>query len=780
MMLTLLLLPFAVLTSSVTVSPADWPPINKKNAVDLPPIFRQDGFEIPGYKGVCSLIPNECAKKSTTCMTATCNKARGDVCWGQGKAINSYCEDWMHDIDDNLVAVPGVCVDGVCVHVPDEVHCPEGELVAFRTFPSCGDVGFGNTFRFVAKKGKKAESIVKIGVTEQTFGPDLAHVKVTTSQTINDGNKGIATISYLSKQFGDCVVGHQDDCKIKEAGTYNLMGMTIKWDPDSGNALSRESTLYIENQVIEFIPKFFCSNSDCRTTIKMEGTSPTPCGDTQLTCQHPCKYSVSGFQTHPELNGNYVERVGSGINGFSAYTMLGKEIHAAKALKANEWWFDDDLSDYESPRQTAKVKAFLPYSATQNPFDSEGIFQAFEKTGANSQVSRMINIRQKCRGEPGPCGPIEGLYSTQKFWSVAYGTVRFTPPDYNDASVKERPNDPYNIALLGDIHTADQVEFTVEVNFRGQMAGILVFGSQNSYVMCRLDSTKKPQPTGVSIVKHANTMVVNGREENGQLANPENTPIRLKITIHGRMVTCYTNGLEETSEEIPRISGTYTGTHTGKVGFVTLNAAASFRILGCPKFGGPIIPPVPPCPRTTTTTTRSPPSGGSNSASNSDSIDSVSTDSTSADDSDDGDISGGSDSNEGGSNVQNGNFFGFNFGGDSDDAEFQVGDDDDDDDDDSSSDDPDKGPSCVPGRRKPDDSSDDDDDDGGDDDDDDSLDVEAMMGVQTESLSHAVFVDRIFHLLASVGFAASLFISYRLLCSKVEYEVVAEPEQEEI
>merc|ERR1711953_770542 len=88
-------------------------------------------------------------------------------------------------------------------------------------------------------------------------------------------------------------------------------------------------------------------------------------------------------------------------------------------------------------------------------------------------------------------------------------------------------------------------------------------------------------------------MVVNGKERNGQLPNPENTPIVLKITIHENVVTCYSSGLAETSEMVPRVSGAYTGTHTGRFGFVTLNAAASFRILGCPSTTP--NPPAPPC-----------------------------------------------------------------------------------------------------------------------------------------------------------------------------------------
>jgi hypothetical protein len=382
----------------------------------------------------------------------------------------------MRDIDNNPVAVPGVCVEGVCVHVPDEVHCPEGKIVAFRTFPSCGDVGFGNTFRFISKKGTKAESLVDIGITAQSFGPDLEYVKVTTSQTINDGSYGIATVGYLDKHYGDCIVGHSSKCTIHEAGTYNLMGMTVKWQPSSGNADSRESTLEIDNQVIELKPKFYCSRHKCRTTIKMAGTSHTPCGDTQLTCQDHCKYRVNGFEIHEELNGDYVERV-SGINGFSAYSKINEEINVAKALNANEWWFDDDLEDYDSMERNINVKAFLPYSATQDPFDSQGYFQAYEEPAEGAPISRIIDIRQKCRNDPGPCGSIQALYSTHKFWTVAYGTVRFTPPDYTDASVKEKPHDPYNIALLGKEFTAHYVQFTVEVTFRGEMAGIFVYGS---------------------------------------------------------------------------------------------------------------------------------------------------------------------------------------------------------------------------------------------------------------------------------------------------------------
>merc|ERR1719499_181461 len=169
----------------------------------------------------------------------------------------------------------------------------------------------------------------------------------------------------------------------------------------------------------------------------------------------------------------------------------------------------------------------------------------------------------------------------------------FTPPNYEVASPEDNPHHPYNIALLGDVVTSANAEFSVEVTFRGQMAGIVVFGSENSYVMCRLDSATNEQATGISIVKFPNDVVVNGKQYNGQRPNPENTPIRLKITIHEGVVTCYSNGLGESSEVLPRVTGAYTDTHTGRFGFVTLNAAASFRILGCPS--NTPNPPLPPC-----------------------------------------------------------------------------------------------------------------------------------------------------------------------------------------
>jgi len=782
MIIALLLIPFVILTQAT------------ENAIDFEPILRHDGFKIPGYDGVCTLIPHGCSAQSTECMTATCNVARGNVCWGQGRAHDTHCEEHMHDIGDNVVAVPGVCVEGVCVHIPEQARCQNGDLVAFRTFPSCGDVGFGKTFRFKSKHGKKAESHVVNGVVVETFGPDLASVTVTTSQTINDPGKGIATIRYLSNHYGDCIVGQSSECKISAAGTYHLMGMTIKWNPDSGNADSRETKLELENQTIELRPRFYCSTDDCRTTIQMSGSSHTPCGDTQLTCQKACKYRVSGFQTWPELNGDYVERV-SGINGFSGYSKINSMMTAAKALNANEWWFDDDLSDYDTMEQTGNVKAYLPFSATQDPFNSQGFFQAFERPAHGAPIMREIQIRHKCRSSPGPCGNIEPLHSTHKFWSAAYGTVRFTPPDYQDASVKENPNDPYNIALLGDPITTENADFSVEVTFRGQMAGIVVFGSENSYVMCRLDSATQDQATGISIVKHPNTMVVNGKEHNGQLPNPENTPIRLKVTIHEGVVTCYSNGLAENSEILPRVTGTYTGSHSGRFGFATLNAAASFRILGCPSTTP--IPPIPPCipttTTTTTTTTPSMPAVDSVSVSESSSRESEST--SDSVDSDDGDTSFDNDSGDGGSSNGN-NFFNFGgSGGDSDDAEAKVGDSDDggnggDSNDGNgstsnsasasdSSEDPDNGPTCLPqpiivpssGGSGASDSGESASD---------SFDVEAAIGVQTQSLSHAVFEDRILYLLASIGVASSVIIMYRLFCTKEDYEVVAEPELEEL
>jgi len=218
---------------------------------------------------------------------------------------------------------------------------------------------------------------------------------------------------------------------------------------------------------------------------------------------------------------------------------------------------------------------------------------------------------------------------------------------------------------------------------------------------------------------------------------------------------------------LPRVTGTYTGTHTGRFGFVTLNAVASFRILGCPSTT-PDNPP--PCITTTTTTTTTTTPSGTDSVSVSDSSDS---DSVSVD-SDDNDVDFGGDSDDdGGSNGYN--FFNFNFGGDSDDAEAKVGDSDDLSD---SSEDPDNGPTCLPqpiiligGGSSASDSKESASD---------SFDVEAAIGVQTHSLSHAVFEDRVLYLLASIGIAASLIVMYRLFCMKEDYEVVAEPELEEL
>merc|ERR1719499_2404037 len=320
------------------------------------------------------------------------------------------------------------------------------------------------------------------------------------------------------------------------------------------------------------------------------------------------------------------------------------------------------------------------------------------------------------------------------------------------------------MALLGDVVNYDNAEFVVEVTFHGDMAGIVVFGSESSYVMCRLDSAKGEQATGLSIVTHPNNVVVNGKQNNGQLPNPENTPIRLKITIHEDVVTCYSSGFGETSEILPRIYGTYPGTHTGRFGFVTLNAAASFRILGCPN--NTPIPDKPPCI----------PDSDSNSDDNdSDDNDSVSVDndSVSVDNDSDSDDNDDDDDNDSDDND------GFNIGGDSGD-----GDSDDKSSSDSradssdSSDDPDKGPTCLPkpivptgGPSSASDSKESESD---------SFDVEAAIGVQTHSLSHAVFEDRILYLLASIGIAASLIVMCRLFCMKEDYEAVAEPELEEL
>merc|ERR1712131_511095 len=274
-----------------------------------------------------------------------------------------------------------------------------------------------------------------------------------------------------------------------------------------------------------------------------------------------------------------------------------------------------------------------------------------------------------------------------------------------------------------------------------------------------------------------------------------NTPIRLKITIHKDVVTCYSSGFGEVSEIVPRVTYPhYTGTHIGRFGFVTLNAAASFRILGCPS--NTPHPNKPPCiPDTVSSTAEPTDSMDSDSASIDTDSASIDTDSASNDqdsidtESNDNDVSGGfnigSDSGDDDGGSGNSNFFNFNFGGDSGDAEAKVGDSDDKKkkkshaDSSDSSDDPDKGPTCKPKKHK--------DSSGGassasdsKESENDSFDVEAAIGVQTHSLSHAVFEDRILYLLASIGIAASLIVMYRLFCMKEDYEAVAEPELEEL
>merc|ERR550517_1468803 len=69
------------------------------------------------------------------------------------------------------------------------------------------------------------------------------------------------------------------------------------------------------------------------------------------------------------------------------------------------------------------------------------------------------------------------------------------------------------------------------------------------------------------------------------------------MTVHAnRQVTCYRNGKQEATAniEIPRITGVYHGTRTGRFGFATFNAAATFRPLGCGTLSH-IDPPTPPC-----------------------------------------------------------------------------------------------------------------------------------------------------------------------------------------
>jgi len=315
------------------------------------------------------------------------------------------------------------------------------------------------------------------------------------------------------------------------------------------------------------------------------------------------------------------------------------------------------------------------------------------------------------------------------------------------------------------------------------MAGILAFGTDNSYVMCRLDSaTGAPgstiPTTGVSIIRYPNTWVVNGHQTYGYGPNAQNEAHRLKITVHNDVVTCYLNDFSENAVELPRVTGTYSGTHVGRVGFLTFNAEASFRILGCPIQGpGPIDPPVNPCV---------PVDSNSNSVSNSvsmdDSIDSADGSTDGGDSIDGGDSFDGGDSGDGGNPFANRN----RFGGGSDSAETEIGDSGEIDDGIDSTSDSQDGSTSISASDSEDSSEPREPDDGTCVDSgsnsvsgsaSDSFDVELAIGVQTESLSNAVLKDDVIYVLASVGLISSLFMMYRFMCSKGDYEVVAEPSE---
>merc|ERR1711953_1096027 len=111
------------------------------------------------------------------------------------------------------------------------------------------------------------------------------------------------------------------------------MNMTINWDPESGNADSRESLLEIHDQTIELYPEFYCDTDACRASFDLDASAnASPCGDYVVTCEKPCKWTVSGFVTWTTLNGDYVDRQ-SEINSYPAYSEINSLNNFAKGSK---------------------------------------------------------------------------------------------------------------------------------------------------------------------------------------------------------------------------------------------------------------------------------------------------------------------------------------------------------------------------------------------------------------------------------------------------------------
>lgn len=384
-------------------------------------------------------------------------------------------------------------------------------------------------------------------------------------------------------------------------------------------------------------------------------------------CSNPnCKYVVSGFVSHTQLNGDYYTR-DQKINNFNSYAMIGNIHYFAHGFRTHEWWFDDDLVDYEDADMpnTFHVLAFINFPVDQDPFETGGTFQVQEIVDGVVQQPIQLTVREDCASDPGPCGPVTGLFSTGQLWSSSHGLVQFSGTSHP----QERGNDPYNIGLIGDIHRdAAEVSFQAEVTFTGTMAGIVAYASENSYVMCRLDSRDDPNatppPTGLSIIKSPNTFVVDGYTLFDQKPAQQEVTVRLKMTVHAnRQVTCYRNGKKEDTAnvEIARITGIYDGTRTGRFGFATFNAAATFRPLGCGKLGR-IVPVDPPCKVRHHASTSSDSDSDSTDSYSVDSADSYSADSYSIDsaekalgddddDDDDDDSDSDSDSSSGSNSV---------------------------------------------------------------------------------------------------------------------------------
>jgi len=130
----------------------------------------------------------------------------------------------------------------------------------------------------------------------------------------------------------------------------------------------------------------------------------------------------------------------------------------------------------------------------------------------------------------------------------------------------------------------------------------------------------------------------------------------------GRSRAIETGKKEDTANvEIARITGIYDGTRTGRFGFATFNAAATFRPLGCGKLGR-IVPVDPPCKVRHHASTSSDSDSDSTDSYSVDSADSYSADSYSIDsaekalgddddDDDDDDSDSDSDSSSGSNSV---------------------------------------------------------------------------------------------------------------------------------